>query len=74
LSSLSVKKHDLSNNDDSFIHYKKHDVAPVVRRHSVAAVGRDEERGSLEGEQRVAHVRSAAVRAAPHVDAAGRGA
>jgi hypothetical protein len=41
----------------------------VVRHHSDAAVGRDEERGSLAGEHRVAHVRSIAVRAA-HVDAA----
>jgi hypothetical protein len=41
----------------------------VVRRHSVAAVGRNDEGGSLAGEHRVAHLRSVAVRAA-HVDAA----
>jgi hypothetical protein len=41
----------------------------VVRRHSDAAVGRDEECGSLTGKHRVAHVRSIAVRA-EHVDAA----
>jgi hypothetical protein len=41
----------------------------IVRRHSVAAVGRDEEGGSLAGEHRVAHTRSVAVRAA-NADAA----